>query len=400
MKRSNQSVSKWCLVSMASIPLVMTLGNSMLIPALPLIEKQLRISAFKSSLLITCYSIASILLIPIAGFLSDKYGRKKIILPSLAIVMIGGIISGIAASKMENPYWMIIFGRILQGIGASGAAPIVLPLIGDLYKNDDDASSALGIIETSNTFGKVLSPILGAVFASIIWYLPFYLISLFSLISFFLICIFVKTPKKKTTSIPMKKFLANAKKIFHKEGRWLYTLFIVGGFVMFILFSLQVFLSSHLETEFHLKGVKKGLVLAIPLLFLCISSLVSGKIIKGNKQLMKKIIIVGLLLQAITLTFFKEYDSLFLLLTIISLNGIAIGSILPTLDALITENIEKPQRGLITSFYSSARFIGVAAGPPFMSMLIKKDLTIATYSAAIITLYLTWLVIRKIQVNE
>ncbi|WP_336469849.1 MFS transporter [Bacillus massiliigorillae] len=197
MKKNNQTVSKWCLVSMASIPLVMTLGNSMLIPALPLIEKQLHISAFKSSLLITCYSIASILLIPIAGYLSDKYGRKKIILPSLAIVLIGGLVSGFAASNMEHPYWMIIVGRILQGIGAAGAAPIVLPLIGDLYKNDDDASSALGIIETSNTFGKVLSPILGAVFAAIIWYLPFYLISLFSIISFILICIFVKTPKKK-----------------------------------------------------------------------------------------------------------------------------------------------------------------------------------------------------------
>ncbi|WP_336469850.1 MFS transporter [Bacillus massiliigorillae] len=180
----------------------------------------------------------------------------------------------------------------------------------------------------------------------------------------------------------------------------MYTLFVVGGFVMFILFSLQVFLSGHLETQFHMKGVKKGLVLAIPLLFLCISSLVSGKLIKGNKQIMKKIIILGLLLQAATLTFFKEYESIFLLLTIISLNGIAIGSILPTLDALITENIEKSQRGLITSFYSSARFIGVAAGPPFMSMLIKKDLTIASYGGAIITLYLAWLVIRKIQVNE
>ena len=45
--------------------------------------------------------------------------------------------------------------------------PIVLPLVGDLYKDDDEkTSSVLGIIETSNTFGKVLAPILGSVFAA------------------------------------------------------------------------------------------------------------------------------------------------------------------------------------------------------------------------------------------
>ncbi len=43
--------------------------------------------------------------------------------------------------------------------------PIVLPLLGDLYQDDDEKiSSALGIIETTNTYGKVLSPILGSLF--------------------------------------------------------------------------------------------------------------------------------------------------------------------------------------------------------------------------------------------
>ncbi|HEX6922762.1 MAG TPA: MFS transporter, partial [Bacillales bacterium] len=40
---------KWDLISIASIPLVMTLGNSMLIPVLPTIEKELEISSLQSS---------------------------------------------------------------------------------------------------------------------------------------------------------------------------------------------------------------------------------------------------------------------------------------------------------------------------------------------------------------
>lgn len=399
MKNSSQKVSVLCLISMASIPLIMTLGNSMLIPVLPIIEKKLKITSFQSSLFITSYSLASILLIPIAGLLSDKFGRRKVILPSLLIVLIGGLISGLAAWKLESPYWIIIVGRLFQGIGAAGAAPIVLPLVGDLFPRDEDASATLGIIETANTFGKVLSPILGAVFAAIIWFLPFYLISLFSLISFLLVFIFVKTnrsPKK----LKLKTFISNTKKVLKKEGKWLYTLFIIGGFVMFILFAVQVFLSNKLETEFGFHGVKKGFILAIPLLFLCVSSLLSGKLIKGNKQRMKRLINIGLLLQAVSLLFFKQYSSIFLLLFVTSVIGVAIGLLLPTLDALITENIKKEERGIITSFYSSARFIGVAAGPPTMSLYLEKSTIIPAFLLAIFSILLIVFVMKNIEVDD
>ena len=399
MNKTKQSVSKWCLVSIASIPLVMTLGNSMLIPVLPVMEKELNISSTQSSLLITCYSISSIFLIPIAGFLSDKYGRKNIILPSLMIVLIGGLICGFASWKMSNPYWILIIGRVLQGIGASGAFPIVLPLVGDLYKNDDEASATLGVVETSNTFGKVISPIVGAALAAVVWYMPFFLIALFSLISFLLVLFFVKQ-KKKTKPVRLKKFIENTKRIFRDEGKWLYTLFVVGGYVMLVLFTMQVFLSNNLEEQFHMKGIKKGFILAIPLLLLCISSLMSGKFIKGNKITMKKVIMFGLLLQAAALLLFKEYKSILLLLLVLSVLGVAIGMVLPCLDALITENVEKSQRGLITSFFSSARFIGVAAGPPIATVFVKNHFSLSMFSAIIITFYMLYIVFKNVQVTE
>ena len=51
---------------------------------------------------------------------------------------------------------------------------------------------------------------------------------------------------------------------------------------------------------------------------------------------------------------------IYLLLLCLVIMGIGIGMALPCLDALITQGIEKEQRGTVTSFYSSMRFIGVA----------------------------------------
>ncbi|NLP52538.1 MFS transporter [Bacillus sp. RO1] len=384
---------------MASIPLIMTLGNSMLIPVLPLLEKELDISSFQSSMIITSYSVASIFLIPIAGYLSDRFGRKMIILPSLLLALIGGLISGFASWKIDDPYTWIIIGRIIQGVGAAGATPIILPLVGDLYQDDDEkTSSCLGIIETSNTFGKVLSPILGSLLAAVLWYLPFFSISFFSLISILLVLIFIKVPRKKDKPLALNIFIRNTKRIFQKEGKWLYTTFIIGIYAMLILFGLLFYLSDILEKTHDLHGVKKGLYLAVPLFTLCASSYITGKVIKGDIELMRKILMITLGVIAISIVFVGyQNEKIFLLLSISSFIGISIGAMLPTLDALITENVEKEEKGTISSLYSSSRFIGVAAGPPIMSVVMKHHLLTSLYISSAMAVIIGVLVFIFIQ---
>ncbi|WP_347836569.1 MFS transporter [Gracilibacillus sp. JCM 18860] len=100
-------------------------------------------------------------------------------------------------------------------MGASGAFPVVIPTVGDLFKDEEEVSTGLGLIETSNTFGKVLSPIIGAALAIAIWYLPFIFIPIFSAISIILVLFMVKTPKKEQESNQtFSEFLGSLKKSF------------------------------------------------------------------------------------------------------------------------------------------------------------------------------------------
>lgn len=402
MDKGKVNVGVWCIVSLTSIPLIMTLGNSMLIPVLPKLEDKVGITSFQSSMIITSYSVAAIFLIPVAGYLSDRFGRKIVILPSLILALIGGLIAGFASWKMDDPYAMIIAGRIVQGIGAAGAMPIVLPLVGDLYQDDDEKiSSTLGIIETSNTFGKVLSPILGSIFAAFLWFLPFFSISALSLISIVLIFFFVKAPKDDDEPLKFKEFLRNTKKVFKEEGKWLYTVFLNGVLVMLILFGMLFFLSENLEKVHDIKGIKKGFVLAIPLLLLCIASFISGRKIKGNLGRIKKIIIASLIAMSVSIVFVGfTSKKLILLLVVTSIAGIAIGALLPALDTIITDNIGKELRGTVSSFYSSARFIGVAAGPPIMSLVMKSYLNVSYITAGVLGFILLFVVLKFIKVED
>jgi MFS transporter, ACDE family, multidrug resistance protein len=368
-KHHNQ---RWAVLSLSSIPLVMTLGNSMLIPVLPAMEKEIGISPFQTSMIITVYSIVAILLIPIAGYLSDHIGRKKVIIPSLFIAGVGGLISGWASWKMEDPYMVIIISRALQGVGAAGAFPIVMPLIGDMFKSEEEVSSSLGVIETSNTLGKVLSPILGAFLASFFWHLPFWAIPVFCLISILLTLFLVQNPNKRTEPIPFKKFAHKVKKIFIENGRWLYTIFFIGVILMFVLFAVLFYLSDILEKQYNIKDVKKGLFLTIPLGALCLASYITGKMIKENKVLMKWITFVGIALLVASTVALSFSSQLWFMISMFTIGGIGIGVGLPCLDAFITEGIEMEERGTISSIYSSMRFIGVAIGPPVMAILQKN----------------------------
>ncbi|RIX50871.1 MFS transporter [Paenibacillus nanensis] len=366
---------KWDLAALASIPLIMTLANSMLIPVLPLMQKKIGITSVQTSLIITVYAAVSIIFIPFAGYLSDRYGRKKIILIGLTIAAVGGLISGLAAWLMErHVFSVILLGRFIQGIGAAGAFPIVLPLVGDMFRSEEEISGGLGMIETSNTFGKVLSPILGSALAMVIWFLPLAIIPVISAISILAVWFLVKSPKEEKEAIAFSQFLRDTKKLIG-QNRWLYAIFIIGGALMFVMFSFLYYLSSVFEDHYHIDGIKKGLLLAIPLCAICLSSFITGKLVGENKLRMKWITVVGgvLLTASMLLCGILDTKSMLVLIVIMFVGGVGIGIALPCMDALITEGVDKKQRGTITSLYSSMRFIGVAAGPLTASAMLQHE---------------------------
>ncbi|WEG10874.1 MFS transporter [Pullulanibacillus sp. KACC 23026] len=360
------------LISIASIPLIMTLGNSMLIPVLPTLEKELDISAFQSSLIITSYSVISIICIPIAGYLSDVIGRKKVIIPSLILTAIGGLVAGLSPLFFKDiSYWLILLGRLLQGMGGSGAFPVVIPLVGDIFKNEKQVSSALGVLETSNTAGKVLSPILGSLFALISWHSPFLAIPLLCLISIVLVGGAVKAPKNQTSPPPFRTFIKGIGKIFKNNGKWLISVFIIGGVIMFVLFGTLFYLSKTLEKHYHIDGVRKGFIIAIPLFALSVASLWTGGKIGQNKILMKWLTFLGMFLLLIAMCLLCFNPPIRLFLFYLFLGSVGIGITLPCLDAFLTEGIDKENRGTITSLYSSMRYVGVGLGPPLFAALMK-----------------------------
>ncbi len=396
---SKQNNSFMTILAIGSIPLILVLGNSMLIPVLPKMKSELDISQFQVSLIITVFSVGAAISIPVLGYLSDRFSRKAVIIPALITYGAGGLLAGAAAAWFKDPYMWIMAGRVLQGIGAAGTAPIAMALTGDLFKGGQQ-SRVLGLVEASNGFGKVVSPIIGSLLALLFWYAAFFAFPVFCLLSILLTIFFVHEKKKKKEPPPVGTYVKGLFSVFKQEGRWLFTAYLAGATCLFTLFGILFYISDVLEKTYNTDGVLKGGILAIPLLFMTITSYVTGSKIGKNMPLMKKLIVIGFILMTASFATLVFFEKLIPFIAILAISSIGTGLVLPCVNSFITGSVEASRRGFVTSLYGSVRFLGVAIGPPIYGWLMEWSRTGMFLSTASLTLIVGLLCMIMIHVKN
>jgi MFS family permease len=122
------STSAWISLAILGSSILITMyGETMLLPAIPDIITEFNISYNTASWILTAYLIAGAVMTPIAGKLSDIYGRKKMVL----IIMIIYII-GISLGGLSSNITILIISRVIQGIGIS-MFPISFGIVRDQF---------------------------------------------------------------------------------------------------------------------------------------------------------------------------------------------------------------------------------------------------------------------------
>lgn len=131
------------------------LGFGIIIPLLPLYAERFGASAFTIGLLFASYSLAQFVFSPIWGRISDRVGRRPILLVTIAGSAIGSLVLGLAGSLP-----MLFVGRILDG--ASGASVAVARATVSDVANSDQRPRLMGLLGAAFGLGFVIGPSLGA----------------------------------------------------------------------------------------------------------------------------------------------------------------------------------------------------------------------------------------------
>jgi MFS family permease len=145
------------------------LGLMLLPPVLPWMIEPMSASESTIGLLMSAFTLPQIIVSPLTGILTDRFGRKKVLFPSLLIYSITGALIALATSL---PLALIL--RFCQGAVGAGFYPLATALIGDLYLHED-RQEANAIMAGVVGFAGIVIPAVGGFLALIDWRTPFLL---------------------------------------------------------------------------------------------------------------------------------------------------------------------------------------------------------------------------------
>ena len=156
-----------CLVF--GITLLVTMGISSLIPALPLLARTFNVSLESSWRIIAAFALPGLICIPLAGVWADRFGRKKVLIPALLLFAGGGVCCMFATSYME-----LLIYRMVQGVGSAPLGLLYSTIIADTWTGKERAR-AMGLNAMVLGLGTAISPACGGALAMLDWRLPFLL---------------------------------------------------------------------------------------------------------------------------------------------------------------------------------------------------------------------------------
>jgi DHA1 family bicyclomycin/chloramphenicol resistance-like MFS transporter len=148
--------------SLALLAAVTALGFSalhMIVPALPILTRVFHDSAGHVQLVLTLYLAGIAVGQLVYGPVSDRFGRRPVLLAGLALFVAGAALCALAGSLN-----MLILGRVLQGAGACAGIVLGRAIIGDVWEREA-AARGIALVMMAMTLAPAVSPAIGAYLA-------------------------------------------------------------------------------------------------------------------------------------------------------------------------------------------------------------------------------------------
>ncbi len=333
---------------------IVMVGFGLIFPIIPLVSLNMGATPFELGMLIASYSLMQFLFSPFWGSLSDKYGRKPILLIGLLGFAITLTLFGVATNL-----FMLFAARILGGILSSACLPTAMAYIADTT-TEEDRGSGMGMMGAAMGLGIIVGPAIGGLLANFHFGAPFFLAAGIAFINLAFTALFLPESKKEHSKEEIK------------YNRFQHLLSLRGfiAFVFFLVF-LVSFSISNFEGTFSLfakdrlnyGAAEVGIVFSlVGITGVIVQGLLIGKMIKkfGEETTIK----IGLLISGIgfPIIIFST-NLLFLALSACLVN---MGSSLcrPSLASLISKDTEFEEGATMGAMQSVDSF-GRILGPLF-----------------------------------
>lgn len=139
--------------------LMASIDQTVVATALPSIQRDLHAQINWSGWTITAYSLGQLMIMPVAGKLSDQFGRKTVFLTSAVVFTVASIFCGLA-----NDIYALVVLRALQALGGGAFMPSATGIVADHFGKNRDR--AVGMFASIFPIGGIVGPVMGGFFVT------------------------------------------------------------------------------------------------------------------------------------------------------------------------------------------------------------------------------------------
>jgi multidrug resistance protein len=349
-------------------------GFGIVIPVLPFYAEGTAFNATPRTvgLLFASYSIMQLIFSPILGGLSDKHGRRLVLLLSIIGTGIGFLILGLATTL-----WMLFIGRILDGI-TGGNISTAQAYIADIT-TEENRAKGMGMIGAAFGLGFIFGPAIGGILSHWGIHVPFFFAAALCFSNALLL--FFTLPETVTADHPAKHSAAGGRSLGNivaslKEPKLafvlvIYFLFIVAFSIMTTSFSLYTMF------RFGYDAQHTGYLFAyVGLIAVIIQGGLIGRLVKRFGEI--PLVIFGALCFAISLFAVPFVGPAAGGLGALLIGGgvFSMGNSLatPALTSLASKSVGPAQQGVVLGVTQSTASLARAVGPSLTALLISSSI--------------------------
>jgi MFS family permease len=344
-----------CAVSFACF-----LGSYLRIPVVPLYATELGASTTQVGAINAAFMLTAGLLAIPAGLISDRFGRRKVILGGLLIIAGSSFLLYFSTTPAQ-----MIGIYLLFGIGLAAFSPAMMSYVADIAPRTH-LGRAYGMYTIASNVAMMLGPASGGLLGRMLGLRAVFLISGGLTMTMVLVA---GTFLPATAAKPAQQALRPALMELRRNRRFLVCLLVtVGGCFGFGVF--LTFLPLHL-TELGMDAGHVGLVFAVQALANALSRIPFGRLSDRIND-RGTLVMGGLVGLAIALALTGQCSGLPGLFACAALLGVSMGVAFTALAALIADSVPSELRGLAMGGYNSCIYLGMMASATSMGTFIAR----------------------------
>ncbi|MEC0242856.1 MFS transporter [Paenibacillus dokdonensis] len=386
------------MLSKSAFPLLLLnmflamLGTGLVIPILPDLLKEFGAGGQAAGYLVSCFGLTQFLFSPIAGNLSDKYGRKPMIVAGLILFALSNLLAAFAGDLS-----LLFVSRLIGGIGSAALVPSIMAYVADIT-TDDQRSKAMSWLGASMSSGFIIGPGIGGLLAEFGIKGPFYASACIGLLA--MGCSLKMLPESLSKEIRLKRqqSIERRESVFRELALSVKSRY----FILLLIVFASTFGLTHFEAIFPLFVVQGyGFTTRDIAILITVCSLIGtfNQVVLTNRITQrfgeKRVISAMLLLSAVSLVFLllsgNFYYVMFVTMLFFTFNNI----LRPTINTMLSKEAGEEQ-GFVAGMNNAYMSLGNIFGPALAGILFDIHIDLPYLFGAFVLLVSSFVSGRRI----